>query len=293
MLQAALRYGPAPRSILASLVDPVGYKDSVATFLSRLDHRRSSEALSKIHLSPIIWIRPSGGTKYPRSCYELYIPTQYIACRITQAISNQDELTRKDLLRTINSFGLGAACAFASYLLKAEIDIYLMGGGKLEVNWCSSPFRENHTLPTAIARSEPRTFLFEMPLVVQHCNKPSLAEVPSFYWRPHSPSFPSIDAILYAENTIFAVQTSTAWSDPPVTSALHQKMWTRLTGTLNGLITLGARVAHLHLVDTAAKGAQLCENDKGSMYPVGYCVIEGELSANLEKFQVSILRLSA
>lgn len=151
------------------------------------------------------------------------------------------------------------------------------------------PLGGNHALPTKVAQSEPRTFLLEIPLIAQHCNKAVIAEVKPFYWRPNLSSFSSIDAVLYTDNTIFIIQATIAGEHPPITSIDSTKAWKDLMQALKGLVALGAYMAYLYLVDSHDKGAQLCENDAGSAHPVGYCDIKDDLSPGLSKYRVSTM----
>jgi hypothetical protein len=308
VFRLAERYGPAPRTIGDAIDDEPAVNDEVNTAVSKLTPEIVTTMMNQdaeiASPSAVAWVRPSPGDTVLRDEHQVYIPTQYIASKLAAHLYGQEQAERLKFLKSTSAIASGAGRAFAGSLFEAEVHAFFRRGGAFECKWRPKPAAAYPkatraktktssnlpTLPYEIMKStEERVVYYDLDDIKLHCSVHSkLEDVPDFYWQPTSPTFPSIDCVLYTQSIIFVIQATIAWKHGRIIQRGKPKEgWRQLEPRLQPLIALGARVACLYLVDSEDKGATLCDGDPEKEYLLGFCDLSEQLRPSIEIFRVS------
>lgn len=131
----------------------------------------------------------------------------------------------------------------------------------------------------------------DLAQIISHCADSigvAVEEIPPFYWRPKSFIFPAIGSVLFVAGTIYVIQATISWKHGSIAGGSQNRGWQLLEPILRPLVNRGARAKCLYLVDQREKGEELCVNDPGDEYPLGYCDLSSKLRTTLQIFRVSI-----
>lgn len=248
-LQTAQMFGPAQGSILESLEDPhwfslelqrAKYAINIKAIDLLVNMRGNGGKNATLGPTYVFWIRPLSNQPVPRVEFEIYVPTPYLSIIVMARLITLVEAERLHLLKNLGSRGVSPARDAAASIFEAAVHAHLASGNSLTVSWYTLlgaqrfPHRSNNQPHgqanlLCIPESDPAPVLYhDIDLIIYHCETHldcHIDEVPSSYWRPMSPDFPTIDSVLFTKGVVYLIQAAVSRPHESIFGGATKRNW--------------------------------------------------------------------